>query len=44
VVRDGDHVLRVRDAESHDAVDVWEWTVVPPDGARVPAAEAKPAR
>lgn len=27
VVRDGDHVLRVRDAQTRDVVDSWEWTV-----------------
>jgi hypothetical protein len=40
VVRDGDHVLRVREAESRDLVDTWEWTVVPEDAG--PAA-ADPA-
>ncbi|MCW2608051.1 MAG: hypothetical protein JWO60_2744, partial [Frankiales bacterium] len=29
VRRDGEHVLRVRDAASHDLVDTWAWTVVP---------------
>lgn len=33
VVRDGDQVLRVRDAGTREQVDLWEWTVTPtPDG------------
>jgi hypothetical protein len=27
VARDGEHVLRVRDAATHELVDTWEWTV-----------------
>ena len=44
VVRDGDHVLRVRDAETRDEVDVWEWTVTAQDpgpGAADPTPKPK---
>ncbi len=45
VVRDGDQVLRVRDAGSRNEVDVWEWTVTSPSSA-TPAgpAAAVPAK
>ncbi|MCU1691791.1 MAG: domain/HD domain protein [Frankiales bacterium] len=34
VLRDGDQVLRVRDAATHALLDTWTWTVVPPQDGR----------